>query len=324
MNLERALAPIALLMVLALVIGVAGQAMAAPRLAMVKVIIGFDTADPPAIENALVTVAGPGQPSRIAERRQVVEEVGGDVEHCYHLIPAVAAAMPRKAVDVLRKRAEVSFIEIDAKVWALEETLPWGIDRIEAELVHSYNKGQGVKVAVIDTGIDLDHPDLRVVGDVTFVSGTTSGDDDHGHGTHVAGIVAALDNDIGTIGVAPEADVYAVKVLDKNGSGYWSDVIEGIEWAVGNGMQVVNMSLGSRSGSTALEAACNSAFDSGVIVVSAAGNSGNSWGWGDNVLYPASYNSVIAVAATDSLDRRSRSRGPALTSTPPVAGAPTA
>jgi len=263
----------------------AGEAFAQPP--MVRVLIGFTN------------------PPNAAEEKDV-KRAGCIIRHKYHRIPVILVEVPEHTLDKLRSIPNVAFVEKDGKVYTLDQTLPWGVNRIDAEIVHSYNKGTGIKVAIIDTGIDLDHSDLQVVGNITFVSGTTSGDDDSysGHGTHVAGTVAALDNDIGVIGVAPDVELYAVKALDANGDGWWSDVARGIEWAIDNGIQVINMSLGSSSGSQVLEEACNDAYEAGVLVVAAAGNSGNSWGSGDKVLYPARYESVIAVAATDSSDKR--------------------
>ena len=229
---------------------------------------------------------------------------GGRVKHIFHLIPAISADVPAPAIDPLRRNPWVVAVEPDTEVRALVQQLPWGVDRIDAELVHGYNQGSGIKVAVIDTGIDLAHADLAVQGHVTFVSGTTTGDDDQGHGTHVAGTIAALDNDIGVVGVAPLASVYAVKVLSASGSGSWSSVIQGIEWSVDNGMDVVNMSLGASSAPSAVERAVNNAFDAGLLLVAAAGNSGNSFGIGDNVTFPARYDAVIAVTATDQADQR--------------------
>ena len=245
----------------------------------------------------------------------LVRAKGGSVEHSFHLIPVIVARVPSQVLPILRALKQFRYVELDGEVKTMDDTLPWGIDRIDAELVHPYNQGNGVKVAVIDTGIDLDHEDLNVAGNVTFVSGTASGDDDNGHGTHVAGIIAALDNGADIVGVAPVVEPYAVKVLDSRGSGSWSAVIAGIEWAVDNGMDVINMSLGSSRGSYSLEDACNVAYNAGIVVVAAAGNSGYSWTTRyDRVVYPAKYDSVIAVAATDSSDNRAgfSSTGPAV------------
>jgi len=243
-------------------------------------------------------------PTTLADNEQL-QKAGGIIRYRFRHIPVISVEIPEQALRGLRKNPRVAIIEEDGVAYAIEQTLPWGVDHIDAEVVHAYNKkGAGIKVAIVDTGIDLDHPDLQVAGDVSFVSGAPSGEDDHGHGTHVAGTVAALDNDFGVIGVAPEAELYAVKVLDGSGRGYWSDIIAGIEWSIDHSAQIINMSLGGTSGSSTLEMACDAAFEAGVLIVAAAGNSGNSWALFDNVLYPARYDSVIAVAATDSSDDR--------------------
>lgn len=191
----------------------------------------------------------------------------------------------------------------------------WGVKCIGAGIVHdSENRGGGVKVAIIDSGIDYIHPDLKTnyVDGYDFVNNDTDPMDDDGHGTHVAGIVAAEDNESGVVGVAPEAKLYALKVLE-GGSGYWDDIIAAIQWSVDNSMQVVNMSLGG-TGISDVEIACQNAYDEGILLVAAAGNSGNPPGKGDNIIDPAGYASVIALAATDKSDKRARwsSTGPDL------------
>lgn len=195
----------------------------------------------------------------------------------------------------------------------------WGIDRIDADLVWNTNTGVGSKVAVLDTGIDVDHPDLDVAGGynaITNIEGAA--DDDNGHGTHAAGIIAALKDtgeDTGAVtGVAPDASLYAVKVLNAAGSGYVSDVVDGIYWAINNDMDVINLSLGTSTHYSTLHAAVDAAYAAGIVVVAAAGNEGNPPGKGDNVIYPAKYSSVIAVAATNQDDERPKwsSTGPDL------------
>lgn len=239
----------------------------------------------------------------------LIQGLGGDIEREYNLINAVAAELPTQAIEALSRNPKIAYIEEDARLSALGEVLPWGVDRIDAELVHPYNEGTGIKIAIIDTGIDYDHPDLdaNYKGGYDFVNGDSDPMDDEGHGTHVAGIVAAeLGNGIGVIGVAPEAYLYAVKVLDSSGSGYLSDVIAGIEWAVNNGMQIASMSLGTSTDYQSLHDACDVAYAAGVLLVAAAGNDGNPPGKGANVGYPAAYSSVIAVGATDDEDSRAR------------------
>ena len=140
------------------------------------------------------------------------------------------------------------------------------------------------------------------MGGISFVDGTTDYLDDNGHGTHVAGTVAALDNEIGVIGVAPQAELYAIKVLDQNGSGSYSDIIAGIEWAIDNNMNIINMSLGGTAKSRTLEKAVNKAYESGILLVAAAGNNG--YAKKGTITYPAAYDSVIAVGAVDQNNNR--------------------
>ncbi len=249
----------------------------------------------------------------------------GKVMHSYKYIPAVAADIPEQAIENLKKNNKIGYIEPDYKVSLLGETIPWGIIRIGATLVHTNcNKGTGINVAIIDTGINYNHPDLcdNYKGGYDFVNDDVDPLDDNGHGTHCAGIIAAADNDIGVIGVAPEANLYSLKIVNSTGSGNISDLIAAIEWAIetckdadtSNDIQIISMSLASNSGVTALEAVCSQAYDSGILLVAAAGNDGNRRGTGDSVDYPGAYNSVIAVAATDSMDNRASfsSTGPAV------------
>ena len=267
-----------------LIVGAAGQTFAAPpaHAEKVDVLVSF-TEKPGPAEQALI------------------QNTGGKVKRNYHIVPTIAASVPKGKLDSLRRNPKVTSVEEDITVQIIEEVLPWGIDRIDAEVVQDQNKGQGVRVAILDTGIDLDHPDLRVAGNVTFVPETTSGDDDHGHGTMVAGIVAALDNEIGVVGVAPEAELYSVKVLNQNGSGVCSVILSGIEWAIDNDMQVINMSFGSLGGlPVSLIEALQKAHQAGIVLVAGAGNSGDL----DIIYGPARYEAVIAVGATNQQDAR--------------------
>lgn len=234
-----------------------------------------------------------------AAQQAMVKGVGGKIKYTYHIVDAIAASIPEKAIEALKKNPNVRYVEPDGIVFALVQTLPWGVDRIDAEVVHDStdeNKGAGVKVAIIDTGVDYTHLDLvaNYVGGHDFVNSDTDPMDDNGHGTHVAGTVAAMDNEFGVVGVAPEAELYALKALDETGRGYVSDIVAAIEWATENEIQVINMSLGGRK-NISLEWACDSAYSDGLLLVAAAGNGGA-------VIYPAAYSSVIAVSATDSND----------------------
>lgn len=188
----------------------------------------------------------------------------------------------------------------DKALEAEAETIPWSISMISADKVPS--TGKGVKVAILDTGIDSSHPDLRgaVKGGYNAVGNSRSVRDRNGHGTHVAGIIASRKNRLGIRGIAPEVDLYAVKVLDDRGSGKVSDLIEGIEWAVQNKMDVINMSVGTKENNQTLREAVQNAARAGVIMVAAAGNNGPS---PNTVLYPAKYAEVISVGAV-SKDRK--------------------
>lgn len=181
------------------------------------------------------------------------------------------------------------------------QPLPWGIARISADDAWGTSTGAGVKVAVIDTGIDTDHPDLNdnLAGCLNFIQPSKTCEDDNSHGTHVSGIIAAENNSFGVVGVAPNAKIYALKALDSRGSGYLSDVIEGLDWAVVNGIQVVNMSLGTSSDVLSFHEAVQRVYQAGIIQVVAGGNSGPG---ANTVTYPAKYPEVIAVSATDSTD----------------------
>ena len=257
-----------------------------------------------------------------------VEHLGGSVHEKWLFISAFHAILPQQAVNGLKKNPNVVYVEIAGTVYALPGKKPpgppgqskmpeqpaqeisWGVDRIDADVAWAYSNGTGVKIAVLDTGIDYDHPDLKdnVKGGVSVVGPRTSTNpknwkDKNGHGTHVAGIIAAENNDIGVVGVAPRAWLYAVKVLNNAGTGSYADLIDGIQWAIENGMQVISMSLGGSSYSQALEDACNAAYNAGLILIAAAGNSGDGNPETDEVLYPAAFDSVIAVGATDQTDQ---------------------
>jgi subtilisin family serine protease len=173
--------------------------------------------------------------------------------------------------------------------------LPWGVERVGASKVWNRTTGKGVKVAVIDTGIDMEHPDLaaNIKGGYNSVDPEASAQDDQGHGTHVAGTIAAVPNGKGVIGVAPHASLYAVKVLDADGGGTFATIIGGLNWCVENGMHIANMSLGGPS-SPAMEKAVRAAYDAGLVIVAASGNSGPD----ASVSAPASYPWTIAVTAS--------------------------
>jgi subtilisin len=233
----------------------------------------------------------------------VITKIGGQIKRQYTYMPVVAARLPIKAAQALTANPAIDYVEEDGEVQAIGQSIPWGISHVKSRDVQEMGfKGKGIKVGIIDTGIDYKHEDLQVHGGATFVDGTTDYLDDNGHGTHVAGTVAALNNDLGVLGTAPQAELYAIKVLDQNGGGSYSDVIAGIEWAITANMNIVNMSFGGNSGSRTLQKAVDNAYKAGILLVAAAGNNG--FDRKGTITYPAKYDSVIAVGAVNQMNER--------------------
>lgn len=179
----------------------------------------------------------------------------------------------------------------------------YGLARLKCPASWDITMGSdAVVIAIVDTGVDLDHPDLaaKLVPGTDFVNGDDVPDDDNGHGTHCAGIAAAAtNNSLGVAGVAPNCKIMPVKVLDASGNGYLSTVAQGIRYAADGGAKVISLSLGSTAASQTLQQAVNYALSKGALVVAAAGNEGTTVRF-----YPAACNGVVSVAASDSSDAR--------------------
>ena len=196
---------------------------------------------------------------------------------------------------------------------AASDEAQWGVKRVNAPAAWATNQGDGIKVAVVDTGIDNTLPDLapNVAGGYNAVEKDKPWLDDHFHGTHVAGIIAAALDGKGVVGVAPKARLYAVKVLTKEGSGSMFGIMDGMMWCAQNGMQVANMSLGAPEGNFMFEYAVQQMVGAGVTLVAAAGN-GDGHGGPSPVNFPAAYKEAIAISALDQADHITpwSSRGP--------------
>ncbi len=242
--------------------------------------------------------------------------------------PIVTASLTDDEISALNENDNVALVEDDGPVYALDEedylqlevegqpsplaeTIPAGVNQIKAPLAWDGSRGKVIKVAVLDSGVAGTHPDLapNYKGGVSFVSTEGTAEDFNSHGTHCAGTIAAAINGSGVVGVAPAAYLYGVKVLDRGGSGAWSQLIAGIDWCIQKGMKVLSMSLGGSAAPSALETMCNTAWSKGLLLVAAAGNSGPGMG---TVNFPAKYGSVIAVSAVDSANAIANfsSRGP--------------
>ncbi len=262
----------------------------------------------PAERESYIVVLHDSEESPAAAASGIAAQVGGQVGFVYqHALKGFSIQVPAQAVAALERNPKVKYVEPDAARYAFAQTVPTGIQRIFADTnpdIHINGADDyrvDVGVAVIDTGIDFQHPDLNVAGGVnctgkifraTCVAG---GDDDHYHGTHVAGTIGALDNGVGVVGVAPGARLWAVKVLDKNGSGWSSWIVAGIDWVAANAatIAVANMSLGGSGYSQAEYDAIQGAVNKGVAFAVAAGNSDD-----DARNYsPSAFNNVLTVSA---------------------------
>jgi subtilisin len=260
-----------------------------------------------------------------AEQIALVQSFGGSVTRQFKYIPVFAATMPAAQRDLLAAVPGVAYIEDDRQLvlYGGKQIMDYGVSIIEAPGAWALGfAGQNVKVGIFDSGIDLDHPDLVVAGGVDLVGDGNGLDDCNSHGTHVAGIVGARNNGNHTVGVAPKAQLYAMRFFNCDGSGATtSREIAGIEWAIDNGMDVVNMSFGccnvNVQGNTvhvpisnaAEEAIMNEAHARGIVLIAASGNSSVINGNNTNeplIAYPAAYASVVAVGATDDSDMLSR------------------
>lgn len=245
-----------------------------------------------------------------------------------------AAVMTEAEAAELRKSPHVRFVEPNyerhayAPAWETRrtmasgpaiaatptgQTIPYGVDLVRAPRLWPLTRGRKVRVGVIDTGIDHQHPDFqnlytgrsrmsrRPLG-YDFVNGDADAADDHGHGTHVAGTVGARDNDFGVIGVAPEAELFGLKVLRPTASGQASgsvvSIIKAIDWAIENDIDILNLSLGSDQSSTAEEEAFKRAWDAGILAIAATGNDYGTL-QKDEIGYPAAYPNVVAVGAVN-------------------------
>ncbi|HYI11341.1 MAG TPA: S8 family serine peptidase [Thermoanaerobaculia bacterium] len=186
------------------------------------------------------------------------------------------------------------------------QQVPWGITAINAPQIWPVTRGENVHVAVLDTGIDPNHADLKAIyaGGYNAFDAKLAPRDQHRHGTHVSGTIAAQDNEIGVVGVAPNVKLWAVKVLDDDGKGTSESIVSGLNWVIEQeaklgGRWVVNFSLGSTLPSEVESLVVSRAIGEGIVIVAAAGN-----GAEPGLRYPARYDNVIAVGAVDDTDTR--------------------
>lgn len=233
----------------------------------------------------------------------------------YRHIGIFGATLTESEALALRRSPDVQSVSPVVEVHALAEGLPleptvgrrqsvpYGIDTVRARDVWPVSRGAAktVNVVVIDTGVDYKHPDLqsRYLGGYNVITQTADPMDDHGHGTHVAGTIAAVDNEFGVVGVAPEVRLWAVKVLRQNGSGTDEQVVAGMDWVIQKkrelgGNWIANLSLGATQDTETHKLGFQRALAEGILIVAAAGNNGAEF-----IMVPAAYQGVLAVSAID-------------------------
>ena len=233
-----------------------------------------------------------------------IKGLGGAIKQEYRHIPVVYVSIPASARQALEHNPNIRFVEEEKFRDLYAQVLDWGVNRIDGEYVwtNSSYSGQGINVGVLDSGGDMDHPDITWAGGYSATNSDVNyWEDKVGHGTHCAGIISANNNTIGVVGVAPNCNIYAVQVGSRRLSTL--DIIEGIDWVIAthhdadptNDIHVINMSFGG-GGSLAEEEALIEAYNDGILCIAAAGNESGA------VSAPANYACVMAVAASTSTD----------------------
>ncbi|WP_137792052.1 S8 family serine peptidase [Bacillus sp. E(2018)] len=245
----------------------------------------------------------------------LIKQHNGTIHSRLNSIHALSVSLTVDTAQQLAQHPAVKFIEedkqivmeeqqVDPKIYELNYPTP---QELQSE---SYFTGKNIKVGILDTGIDTTHEDLTVSGGISFVPKMTSYNDDNGHGTHVAGIIAAKDNQVGIKGLAPNVKLYSIKVLDQDGLGQYSQIIDGIEWATQQGLDIANLSLTGKESSYALKLAVDEAYKKGLYIIAASGNhSDSTFSEDQSVYYPAKYESVIAVGAVNKLNKHPKFSG---------------
>lgn len=252
---------------------------------------------------------------------EALKEMNANIHSELDAISSVIATIP--STTFMKADTDISVTPLpEEQIFKAAAQQPsWGYQHIKAPsaLKVGYT-GKNVKIAVIDSGINSQHPDLKVAGGASMITGSSPFTDGNGHGTHVAGIIGALNNTYGVVGAAPDAQIYSVKVLSSNGAGSLENVLNGIQWAIDQEMDIINLSLTTGRNEELLQAMLKKANDLGIVVVAAAGNietidtNGSYVQYGNDVLYPARYPTVIAVGSTDTNNKLSgfSYRGPSI------------
>jgi subtilisin len=257
------------------------------------------------------------QSMTISQEVSEIESYGIKIKKRLTIINGISCNLDDEEKQLVQSLKFVRYVEPDVELYKLEdksfgqllaenifssgeENIDWGLKRINAPEAWDIATGKGVKVGIMDTGINSRHPDLvgAVAGGYDAVNGK-SYEDDNNHGTYVASVVAARKNGVGIVGVAPDAMLYAVKVMNSDGSGYISDILDGCQWVIKEDIKLVNMSFGSSYQSMAIQEAMNKLASSKVIVISASGNEGKL-----GVYSPARNKVTVCVGGSGMDDKR--------------------
>lgn len=247
-------------------------------------------------------------PGRAAVVRDAVVRAGGLVHHEFDDLRALAISVPTAALAGLSRNPNVVKIETDPERELDAQSIPYGIDQVKARDIWDANRdgvidsgaptGEGIKVCVIDSGIQASHEDLSALS-LTGESGSSApwNVESCGHGTHVTGTIAAVNNTVGVVGVSPgRSPIHVVRVFGDSCSwAYSSDLVYAARRCQAAGAKVINMSLGGSYASSYEQSAFQTLYDQGVLSIAAAGNDGST-----GFSYPASYSSVVSVAAVNS------------------------
>jgi len=254
-----------------------------------------------------------------SERNRIIAQMNGTLVDWIAALHVAQVELRPTAQPPLNRRGTtmraaseplVRFLEVDAEVTGAydpndpdyhDNTKSYALQLIDAARGWDATLGSSdVFVAIVDSGLNMDHPEFsgRILPGYDYINDDDDVTDDHGHGTHVAGIIAAaIDNGTGTAGVCPRCTIMPVKVLNENNAGTWFSAAQGIIYAVDNGADIINLSLGATSESSTIKAAIDYAHEYDVLVIAAAGNMASSQNF-----YPAAYDSVLAVSATTDSD----------------------
>ncbi|CAM4065292.1 S8 family serine peptidase [Saccharibacillus endophyticus] len=250
-----------------------------------------------------------------ADGKEAAIEQSEEVQHEFKTVPAVAATVSSEDLRDLVDNPDIDYVERNISFQTTDfettsytppatakEAGNWNYQQVAPNTMWDQGfTGNGVKIAVVDSGIS-EHPELKIAGGISTVGDGTNANyaDDNGHGTHVAGIIAADSGQGNVVGMAPGASLYAVKTLGADGKGTLVDLLEGLDWAIQNNMDIINLSLGGDTDAQSLHDMVDKAYNKGILVVASAGNSGTADNQDQNTVgYPARYDSVISVASVD-------------------------